>query len=144
MAEAGFSEQPWQQNAQVGSISFAKPPAVEATPSQKVQKIFESNAPPHQKILEFTKQYCLPELIDSKELKSLSQQSLSVQQRDQQDAGSRDLIPYVCFYNGLGMLAQMKKNPDVKIEPPKDLLMGFKKKRDFILGFKNGHPKNLE
>jgi hypothetical protein len=42
------------------------------------------------------------------------------------------------------MLAQIKKNPDAKIEPPKDLLMGFKKKRDFILSFKSGHPKNLE
>jgi hypothetical protein len=144
MAVAGFSEQPWQQAAQIGaSPSLAKPP-VEATPSQKVQRIFESKAPAYEKVLEFTKQYCLPELIDSKELRGLSQQFVSQQQRDLQEAGSRDLIPYVCFYNGLGMLAQMQKNPDSKIEPPKDLLMGFKKKRDFILSFKSGHHKNLE
>jgi hypothetical protein len=106
--------------------------------------IFESNAPAHQKILEFTKQYCLPELIDSKELKSLSQQQAASPSKDQQDTGARDLIPYVCFYNGLGMLAQKKKSPDVKIEAPKDLLLGFKKKRDFILSFKSGHHKTAD
>lgn len=77
MAAAGFSEQAWQQVAQIGaSPSLAKPP-VEATPSQKVQRIFESKAPAHEKVLEFTKQYCLPELIDSKELRGLSQQFVS-------------------------------------------------------------------
>lgn len=104
----GFVEQPWQQNAQLGSISQVKQaPAPEATPGQKVQMIFDSHAPAHQKILEFTKQYCLPELIDSKELKSLSQQlqpTPSQPSKEQQDIGARDLIPYVCFYNGLGML----------------------------------------
>ena len=109
--------------------------------------IFDSHAPAHQKILEFTKQYCLPELIDSKELKSLSQQlqpAPSQPSKEQQDVGARDLIPYVCFYNGLGMLVQKKKNPDSKIEAPKDLLLGFKKKRDFILSFKSGHHKTLD
>lgn len=57
---------------------------------------------------------------------------------------SLELIPYVCFYNGLGMLAQAKKNPDIKVEAPKDLLSGFKKKRDFILSFKGGHHKSVE
>ena len=50
---------------------------------------------------------------------------------------ARELIPYVCFYNGLAVLEEMKENSDKPVNPPVDLLEGFKKKREFILGLQS-------
>ena len=91
--------------------------------------------PAHEKILQFTKQYCLPELIDSKELVSLAAQK-EAPTADQVES-ARELIPYVCFYNGLAVLEEMKENSDKPVNPPVDLLEGFKKKREFILGLQS-------
>ena len=55
---------------------------------------------------------------------------------------ARELIPYICFFNGLGVLQQMHGGKG-KLEPPKDLLDGYKKKRDFILSFKS-HQKSTD
>lgn len=42
------------------------------------------------------------------------------------------------------MVEQIKKNPGIDISAPSDLLEGFKKKRDFIMSFRNGHHKSME
>ena len=41
---------------------------------KKFINIFTADMPAHEKILSFTKKYCLPELIDSKELISMAVQ----------------------------------------------------------------------
>jgi hypothetical protein len=49
----------------------------------------------------------LPKLIDNQEL-------IGKNSTDQEIASARELIPYICFYNGLSILSTQK--------PPKDLL----------------------
>ena len=102
------------------------------TKQQKFVAIFTSEMPAHEKVQQFTKQYCLPELIDSKELISMAAQKEQPSTEDTQAA--RELIPYVCFYNGLAVLEEMKEQPAKPLVPPADLLEGFKRKRDFIIG----------
>lgn len=94
--------------------------------------------PAHEKILQFTKQYCIPSLIDNKELIQFGKDKSSMDQVE----SSRELIPYICFFNGLGVLEQMR-GAKGKLEPPKDLLDGYKKKRDFILSLQS-HQKSTD
>lgn len=119
-----------------------KPPVKKAatadTPAGKFERIFSSEMPAHEKIIQFTKQYCLPELIDNQELVHFTN---ALNEQDQKKT-SRELIPYICFYNGLAILQQIEHQR--KVEPPKDLLDGFKKKREFILSLKNGHTKTTD
>lgn len=70
------------------------------TPATKFSQIFTSEMPAHEKILQFTKQYCIPSLIDNKELIQFGKDKSSMDQIE----SSRELIPYICFFNGLGVL----------------------------------------
>ena len=67
-----------------------------------------------EKVLIFTKNYCLPKLINSEQLIQII--GTSKANKGPSDGGTRDLIPYVCLYNGINIINAIKSNPEIKIE----------------------------
>jgi hypothetical protein len=61
------------------------------------------------KIQDFTEKICMPQLIAMPELKD-----------------DRDMIPYICFYDGLSLL---KSTDEVQ---PEELISGFQQKKSFL------------
>jgi hypothetical protein len=75
---------------------------------QKIKNLLKNDKDDAKKKIEdFTDKICLPQLINLPELKD-----------------DRDLIPYICFYDGLTLL----KSNDDSIQP-EDLVKGFKQKK---------------
>ena len=64
----------------------------------------------------YTKNYCLPKLIDSQQLMQIIHVAKGT--NGPADFGTRDLIPYVCLYNGVSLLNQIANNPNVQLEEP--------------------------
>ena len=65
---------------------------------------------PEKKIEDFTDKICMPQLINLPELKD-----------------DRDMIPYICFYDGLSLLQKGDENIQ-----PEDLVKGFQQKKQFL------------
>ena len=87
----------------------------------------------------FTSEVCLPEVMKQQESQNLEKEK-QTEEPDNQDVflsitnqKDQDIIPYMCFYNGLSFLKRLPTLDEISDESKSiDLEAGFKVKDSFV------------
>jgi hypothetical protein len=109
------------------------------------------------KVMMFTTDICIPEILNQQKVEEKKEQDLAEQSSSDenkeivqeaylsiQNDQDKDLIPLVCFYNGLSFLKRLPTVEEISESDKKlDLLQGFRTKDSFI-ELKKEHDKKSE
>lgn len=96
---------------------------------QSLGKVFESKKSTQDKLKDFISDVCVPQVLKQQE-EGLKSTNPDVQFLQISRKNHRDVLPYVCYFDGLSFLQRLPTKPESE---KTDILAGFKTKSDFVL-----------